>query len=89
MHSYGGAVIPFYERQSYKLNVLVKKENQNYVKFTNVSNLDMTIFYLSKQGYGSIKEIRELGTDDFLNLVEYEQICSDIESYQMQNARNN
>jgi hypothetical protein len=41
----------------------------------------MTEFYLSKKGYGSLGEIRELATPDFLDLAEYESIQNDIESY--------
>ena len=30
--------------------------------------------YLSKQGYGTLAEIRDLDTSDFLDLLEYEAI---------------
>jgi len=47
----------------------------------------MTIFYLAKQGYGSIKEIRAMDTKEFLDLVEYEQISQSIERYQLQESQ--
>jgi len=46
----------------------------------------MTIFYLSKQGYGSIVEIRELDTTEFLDLVEFEQITKAIEQHSIAEA---
>lgn len=46
----------------------------------------MTVFYLSKQGYGSIVEIRELDTTEFLDLVEFEQITKAIEQYSIAEA---
>jgi hypothetical protein len=39
----------------------------------------MTYFALCKKGYGSLKELKDLDTDDFLNIVEYENMLSDIE----------
>jgi hypothetical protein len=39
----------------------------------------MTVFSLVKAGYGSIKEIQFLSVDDFLDLVEYENISGDIQ----------
>ena len=40
----------------------------------------MTYFALCKKGYGSLKELKQLDTDDFFNIVEYENMLSDIES---------
>lgn len=40
----------------------------------------MTYFALCKKGYGSLKELKQLDTDDFLNIVEYENMLNDIES---------
>ena len=45
------------------------------------------IFYLSKQGYGSISEISELDTTEFLDLVEFEEITNAIESYHIRESR--
>lgn len=42
---------------------------------------------LSKKGYGSIKELFELDTDDLLDIVEYEQISQAIENYEYEKAR--
>jgi len=43
----------------------------------------MEVFYLVKQGYGSLKEIRELDTDELLDLIEYEQIKIALEKHYM------
>ena len=43
----------------------------------------MTVFALSKAGYGSINELRELTTKEFLDLVEYEHISADITAHLM------
>lgn len=48
----------------------------------------MTIFYLAKAGYGSVAELRELDTKEFLDIVEYEQISNAIERHYMEEARN-
>lgn len=45
----------------------------------------MTYFALVKKGYGTLAEIKSWDTPQFLDVVEYEQICSDIEQYQLQN----
>ncbi len=47
----------------------------------------MSIFYLAKQGYGSLKEIRELDTVELLDLLEYEQIHNRVENYLINKAR--
>lgn len=46
----------------------------------------MSIFYLAKQGYGSLKEIRELDTDELFDILEYEQIQNRIENYLINKA---
>jgi hypothetical protein len=43
---------------------------------------------LSKAGYGSIKELRELDTHEFLNLIEFENIQNDIQTHLMDEAKN-
>ena len=47
----------------------------------------MTIFQLSKKGYGSLTELKELDTPEFLDLVEFESITNDIEQHHMDEAR--
>jgi dihydroneopterin aldolase len=49
----------------------------------------MTVFALSKKGYGNIDFIRSLDSDDFMDLIEYENICNDIETIMMEEARKN
>ena len=40
-----------------------------------------------KCGYGSIEYIKSLDTDDFLNLIEYENIKNDIENHELEKAQ--
>ncbi|MBE0469597.1 MAG: hypothetical protein IBX55_08855 [Methyloprofundus sp.] len=47
----------------------------------------MTICALSKRGYGSIKELQELDTPDFLDVVEFEQMSNAIERYEIEQRR--
>lgn len=60
---------------------------ENLIAKTNVSDDDMMIFYLSKQGYGSIAELNELDTTEFLDLIEFEEITNAIEGYHMREAQ--
>lgn len=46
----------------------------------------MTIFHLSKKGYGSLVELESLDSPKLLNLIEYENIMLDIEKYQIEGA---
>lgn len=41
----------------------------------------MTIFFLSKKGYGSIDDIEEWDTPRFLDVIEYERIIMNIEQH--------
>ena len=43
----------------------------------------MTVFALAKKGYGTVAEIEQWDTPQFLDAVEYEMICGDIESHLM------
>ena len=44
----------------------------------------MTQHALSKIGYGTLKEVKEMDTPEFLDAVEYESIVQDIELYHIQ-----
>jgi len=48
----------------------------------------LTYLALSKAGYGSLAELRDLDTPDLLDIVEFEMMTSDIESYKMEQASN-
>lgn len=48
----------------------------------------MSCCALVKAGYGSLKEIQNLDTKDFLNCLEYEYINSSIESIIYEEAKN-
>lgn len=54
---------------------------------TNVSDEDMAMFYLAKQGYGSVAEVEEWDTPRFLDALEYEEIMNAIERYRIDEAR--
>jgi hypothetical protein len=49
----------------------------------------MAVVYLSKQGYGTVSQIRDLDTKDFLDLMEYEAIENAIERHLRWKAENN
>ena len=40
----------------------------------------MTYFSLVKKGYGSLKELKQLDTDEIINIIDYENMINDIES---------
>ncbi|MFX4154232.1 hypothetical protein ACOL23_04735 [Aliarcobacter butzleri] len=40
----------------------------------------MTYFSLVKKGYGSLKELKQLDTDEIINIIDYENMMNDIES---------
>ena len=39
----------------------------------------MTYFALVKKGYGSLKELKQLDTDELMNIINYENMMNDIE----------
>ena len=39
----------------------------------------MTYFALVKNGYGSINQIKQLDTDELMNIINYENMMNDIE----------
>ena len=48
----------------------------------------MTKLALVRAGYGSLEELESLDTPEYLDIVEFEMIRSDIEDYEAQRARN-
>ena len=84
----GGDQLPFYVRRPYKLNVFVRRETgAGLVQFTNVAEDDATIFYLVRCGYGSLQELQQLDTPQLFDIVEYEQIRQDLETYHLDKSR--
>jgi len=57
------------------------------VEHSNLDDFDVLMFSLSKKGYGSLAEVRNLDTDELLKIVEYENIVSDIEMLEMEDAK--
>lgn len=49
-----------------------------------MDEVDQTIFYLVRKGYGTVKEISEWDTPELLDAVEYERIQSEIERHFME-----
>ena len=47
----------------------------------------MSCFGLCKAGFGSLKEIKELDTKEFLDILEYESILSDIQRIMIEEAK--
>ena len=39
----------------------------------------MTYFALVKKGYGSINQIKQLDTDELMNIINYENMMNEIE----------
>jgi len=48
----------------------------------------MSCMSLVKAGYGSLKEIQELDTKEFLDCIEYENINNTIQNFIYEDARN-
>jgi len=57
------------------------------VAVTNVAAGDMAILYLSKQGYGTVDQIRAWDTPQFLDALEYEEIEAAISRHLTWKAR--
>lgn len=49
----------------------------------------MTYISLSKKGYGTLEYLRSLDSCDILDLIEFENISSDIENIIYEEAKNN
>ena len=56
--------------------------------YTNIPDERATLYYLVREGYGTIAELEQMDTTEYLDLIEHEQIRQDIELYHMQQARN-
>ncbi len=54
-------------------------KNEDFIRQCNISDVDMSIFFLSKNGYGSVNEIEQWDTPRFLDALEYEFIQTNIE----------
>ena len=80
-------MLPFYERCPYKLKVPVNGGQDDLIAFTNISDVDMTIFSLAKKGYGSIEYIGSMDSKEFLDLVEFEKISADLERHAYDEAK--
>jgi len=61
-------------------------DRKDYILETNVSGERMAMFSLSKAGYGSLAEIEQWDTDQFLDAIEFEQITADIQAHKSRPA---
>lgn len=77
------------KKTKYKLKRLVRSENywEKYVEYTNLNDLDILFFSLVKKGYGSLKEVKDLDTEEIFKIVEYESIINDIETLALEDAK--
>lgn len=48
----------------------------------------MLMLMIVKKGYGTLKEVKQMSVVEFMDIVEYEQIISDIENYQIEQSKN-
>ena len=83
----GGLLIPFFEREPWRLTVPIPSPEPNIINRTNLSNQAMIEHALVRHGYGTIAEIRQMDTRDFLDAVEYQEIASAIEQYHINEAQ--
>lgn len=58
------------------------------MEYTNLDDYSMSCMSLVKAGYGSLKEIQELDTKEFLDCIEYENINNTVQNFIYEDARN-
>jgi len=80
-HGYAGDKPSFFGRKPYRLTIPRAGGGENFVTETNLDGYMMQCCNLSKAGFGSIREIKEMDTDEFLDLLEYEAISNDIYTF--------
>lgn len=68
-------------RKEYKLTFCNKQNHKKYVEYTNVSDINQSLFHLCKKGYGSYKELKSLSVIDVLDMLEFEHISADIANH--------
>jgi len=74
-------LIPFFGREPYRLSIPQAGGGENFIVRTNLDSYMMQCCNLSKAGFGSIREIKEMDTPEFFDLLEYEAISNDIYAY--------
>ena len=77
--------LPFFSRKHYQLTVTVKADSTQYIRSTNVDDLTFSQSFLVEAGYGTMKEVRQMDTPEFLDLIEVEMIKRDIQKYKIDN----
>jgi hypothetical protein len=65
----------------------MRGSSNNYVTKTNLSGYKAQVCRLVKSGYGSFIDISSLDSDDFLDLLEYEEISNIIQEHQLDQVR--
>ena len=76
-------MLSFSERVQWRLKIPSQSNEPDLILRKNISDDDMTVFHLAKQGYGTVAEIKEMDTKEFLDLVEYEHINNALERHYM------
>lgn len=79
-------MFPFTTRERHKLT-FVPKGRENYVISTNVSGYSSQCFSLVRAGYGSLAQVQDMDSTDFLDALEYEEIIRNIEQHMMDDAK--
>lgn len=73
-------MLPFFARKAYKLTFL-PKGREDYVVFTNITGYTAQCFSLVRAGYGTLSEVQDMDSPDFLDAIEYGDIISSIEDH--------
>ena len=83
-------MFPFLQNQTnYKINGYVSKIDywSKWVSHTNIEDINLLFFSLVKKGYGSLQEVKAFDTKDIYEILEYENILSDIEQLEYESSR--
>jgi len=81
-------LLSFYEREPVRYDFRYKEDSRSRLKYSNLSDYMSGCLFLTKQGYGSLKEIKEMDTPEFLDCLEYEKIHRTIEAQYIKEAQN-
>lgn len=60
---------------------MAEPNGDSTIKYTNISDYDFECFSLVKSGWGSLSDIQQWDTTQFLDALEYENISNDIQQH--------
>jgi hypothetical protein len=75
-------------KKRYKLTFFESEHNESYIKYTNISDVDMALFRLSLEGFGSYNELANMDGAIVADMLEYMSIKNAIERHEQEKARN-